>query len=82
MCLSLFIMLWLYHDKTILGTKFAEMLEIRYKEELYGCNLIIPVPMHKLKRLMQMYNQAAVLALSLSAQLGLPVLQDVLIKRK
>lgn len=71
-----------YYDKTILGKKFAEMLVARYKDEVEDSDLILPVPMHKLKRLPRMYNQAGVLALALGKKLGKPVLQDALVKKK
>lgn len=71
-----------YYDKTVLGEKFAEMLVARYREEIEGSDLILPVPMHKLKRLLRMYNQAGVLALALGARVGKPVMHDVLVKKK
>jgi len=71
-----------YYDKTILATNFAEMLCLRYMDEISDANLIIPVPMHKLKRLMRMYNQAALLASAIGAYLQKPVSFNILKKTK
>ena len=71
-----------YYDQTILGTKFARMLVARYGRELDGADLIIPVPMHKLKRLLRMYNQAGVLAVAIGKETGKRVEQGLLKKTK
>jgi competence protein ComFC len=71
-----------YYDKTILARKFAQMMKARYSNEMIGADLIVPVPMHKLKRLMRMYNQAGILALELGKAIQKPVLQDILVKKK
>jgi len=71
-----------YYDKTILARKFAEMMSARYSNQMIDADLIVPVPMHKIKRLMRMYNQAGILALELSRAIQKPIAQDVLVKRK
>jgi competence protein ComFC len=71
-----------YYDKTILGRKFAEMINARYSAEIMDADLIVPVPMHKLKRLLRMYNQAGVLALELGKAAKKMVVQDILVKTK
>ena len=52
-----------------LGRKVAELL----RPELEDCDLVIPVPLHWRRYLRRGYNQAAVIARSLAADLGLPV---------
>ncbi len=71
-----------YYDKTILAQSFAQMLYSKYTEEISGADLVIPVPMHKLKRLMRMYNQAALLANAIGICANKSVTFDVLIKKK
>lgn len=71
-----------YYDKTILAKHFADMLCTRYAKEISDADAIVPVPMHKLKRLMRMYNQAAVLASAISSNIKKPTYFDVLYKTK
>lgn len=71
-----------YFDKTILADYFAEMLFLRYKDDLKIADFIIPVPMHRFKRLLRMYNPPQVIAKSLSKKLDIPVIPDVLEKTK
>lgn len=71
-----------YYDKTILAKHFADMLCNRYSKEIYDADVIIPVPMHKFKRLMRMYNQAAVLASAVGINIKKPIYFDVLQKTK
>jgi len=71
-----------YYDKTILARKFAQMMSVKFSKELKDADIIVPVPMHKLKRLLRMYNQAGVLAVELGKALDIDVAQDVLIKKK
>lgn len=43
-------------------------------------NMIIPVPLHRTKKLKRGYNQAAVFGMGVSEVLGIPMREDVLIK--
>lgn len=71
-----------YYDKTILGQSFAEMLSSRYRKDISESDVIVPVPMHRFKRLFRMYNPAQVLASELHQAINLPVYMDVLVKIK
>lgn len=71
-----------YYDKTILAKHFADMLCAKYSQEIYDADVVIPVPMHKIKRLIRMYNQAAVLASAVGAKIKKPIYFDVLQKTK
>lgn len=71
-----------YYDKTGLARNFADMLCMKYQDEIGDADVIIPVPMHKFKRLMRMYNQAAVLGQAISNNIGKSIYFDVLKKTK
>ncbi len=71
-----------YYDQTELASFFSKLLHQRYKEEIANADLIIPVPMNKLKRLFRMYNQAHILAQALSKLTKKPVLANALVKTK
>jgi len=71
-----------YHDKTGLGKVFAKLLCQRYELEISNVDLIIFVPMNKLKRLFRMYNQAQILAHEIALILKKPLWHNVLIKSK
>ena len=71
-----------YYDHTIFATNFAKMLYVRYEQEIADGDVIVPVPMHKFKRLLRMYNQSALLASELAKLTGKTVKFDVLIKSK
>jgi len=71
-----------YHDKTGLGKIFATLLCQRYRLEICDVDLIVFVPMNKLKRLLRMYNQAQILAEWISIILKKPIEHNLLIKSK
>ena len=71
-----------YYDMTNLAPFFASILYNKYKEEINTYDLIIPVPMHKLKRLYRLYNQAFLLAKALSKISNKKIACDVLLKSK
>ena len=71
-----------YYDKTSLAKVFAKNLYNIYKKEIEASDIIIPVPMHRFKRMLRFYNQAFVLAQAISALSNKPVYSDVLIKTK
>lgn len=60
-----------------LGREVAELL----RPELEDCDLVVPVPLHWRRYLRRGYNQAAVIARALAADLGLP-LAGVLRRRR
>lgn len=71
-----------YYDNTSAAEIFAKLIYTKYKTELFDIDYIIPVPMHKLKRLLRMYNQAQILAKELSVISNKPLRSDILIKTK
>jgi competence protein ComFC len=71
-----------YYDKTILAKAFAKIIYNKYKEEIVNFDLIIPVPMHKIKRMFRFYNQAFILAKELAQIAQKPVLSDILLKAR
>ncbi len=73
-----------YEGNRGLGEFMGEMLARRLVESgLYGdIDLIIPVPLHPLKKWKRGYNQASVLAKSIGKLLNKPVEEKALIRRK
>lgn len=71
-----------YHDKTALAKIFAHLLYQRYHSEIQDFDMIIPVPMHKIKRLFRMYNQAHILALEIAKLLNIRFCPNILVKTK
>lgn len=71
-----------YYDKTILAKSFAEMMVARYHNDIIQNDIIVPVPMHRLKRLFRMYNPAQILAQELHQIINLPIEMNVLVKTK
>ncbi len=71
-----------YYDKTVLAEFFASMLYHRYKADIKDADVIVQIPMHKLKRLLRMYNPPQLLASSLSKISNIPFAFDVLHKTR
>jgi ComF family protein len=71
-----------YNDKTILSKIFCKMLYTQYREFIESSDIIVPIPMHKLKRLSRLYNQTQYLAKSLSDLSKINMISDLLIKYK
>ncbi len=71
-----------YYDKYAVATLFAKLHCSRYAEDIKDIDLIVPVPMHKLKRLLRNYNQSFILAAEFAKILAKPVLFDALVKYK
>jgi ComF family protein len=69
-----------YNDQTYLARIFAKLLFNSYKQDILKYDVIAPVPMHWLKRMFRMYNQAMLLAQEISSISGLPVINDNLQK--
>ena len=73
-----------YQGDISAGRYFGEMLGARMR----GCahwsdvDLIIPVPLHRLRLLKRGYNQAEVIAEGLASAMGVPVRTDLLVRRK
>ena len=71
-----------YQDKTILSDYFAKLLVSRYQYCLHDIDYIIPVPMHRLKRIYRLYNQTQYLATSVSKITTIPTKLTILKKDK
>ena len=61
---------------------FAKLIIARYKQEIEEVDLVIPVPMHRIKRIFRQYNPAQILAKDIADLLKIPMVPDVLIKTK
>jgi ComF family protein len=71
-----------YYDRTGIAKSFAKSLYSIYRKEIDSFDFLIPVPMHRLKRMLRFYNQAFVLAKEISLMSNKPILSDVLLKTK
>lgn len=89
--------LWLYNEdmkKTMAAFKnkgrqeyadfFVEELIKKYQKEIEDISpdALVPVPIHKNKRLTRGYNQAEILACKLGDKLNIPVLSELLVREK
>jgi len=63
---------------TFLGKAFAD--EIINIPQLKNVSMIIPVPLHPVKRRRRGFNQAEIIALAMSEVLNIPVVADILVK--
>jgi ComF family protein len=71
-----------YNDHTAFGKIFARHIIARYRTDIEGNDVIIPVPMNKYKRLFRQYNPPQILAQYLAELSAIPMLADALIKTK
>jgi ComF family protein len=71
-----------YNDRTAHSKMFAKLIIARYKQEIEEVDLVIPVPMHRIKRIFRQYNPAQILAKDIADSLKIPMVPDVLIKTK
>ena len=71
-----------YHDKIELSTLFSRLLYKTYNEQISHVDYVIPVPMHRFKRLLRMYNQADLLCIALAKLMNKPRIPDILIKTR
>lgn len=71
-----------YNNRREYGKYYAEVIYERYYNTIknWDCEVLIPVPLHRIKYLKRGYNQAAVLAKELSQKFNLPVDSDSLIR--
>lgn len=72
-----------YHRHTRLAHRIALRLYdvLRANPAWLASDVIVPVPMHKIKQRERGYNQAAELARRLSAHCGIPCREDILVKK-
>lgn len=71
-----------YYDKTSISKFFAKLIFNLYAHDFQNADLIIPVPMHKIKRILRRYNQSQILAFEIGKIFNKHVLNNVLIKIK
>ena len=71
-----------YNDKTNVSKLVMRILFTKYSQEIEDYDCIIPVPMHRLKRLFRFYNQAQVLSQDLASISKKKIYTDVLVKCK
>jgi ComF family protein len=71
-----------YADQTHLASVYGPWLARCGKELLADTELMIPVPLHYWRFITRRYNQSALLADSLHAQTGLPVIADALLRKR
>lgn len=71
-----------YNERTYYGEPLAKLMQERLIHEAWKEDLILPVPMYKGKERRRGYNQAALLAKSLSKKRGTPFRSDLLIRRR
>ncbi len=70
-----------YNDKTNLAKFFAKLIYQRFKNDLQDLDIIVPVPMHKFKRIFRNYNPPQVLACELSKYFHIPCIPELLFKK-
>ncbi len=74
--------LFKYYDKTICARFFAKLLIQRYKDDLDNLDFVVPVPMHRIKRLYRYYNPSELLAKEIAILINKKLIPDLLIKVK
>ena len=73
-----------FNDKAYMYNIFAHLLIKNKKviDFLYSCDIIIPVPLHLMRRLERGYNQTYLIAKKLSKYIQIEMRNDVLVKTK
>jgi ComF family protein len=69
-------------DRTDSAPAFGRWLARAGAELLAGADLIAPVPLHRWRLLKRGYNQAAILARALARETGVPLVPDLLQRRR
>jgi ComF family protein len=70
-----------YNDQYFIGEFFAKKMVDSYSLELSSCDIIIPVPMNRMKRMIRFYNQTEVFADYLSYLINLNIQKNILYKK-
>lgn len=73
-----------YSSQISLGRYLSKILGKRMADSqaFSGVDLIVPVPLHPIKRWMRGFNQASVIAEILSAELGKPLVEGALVRSR
>jgi ComF family protein len=78
-----------YRDRPAYADAVTALMEARIRAaaaeetgELPAWDALVPVPMHRTKQEKRGYNQADLLARGLAKRLGLPLLQDLLVRNR
>ena len=71
-----------YYDSYFIASNFSKIIVNMHKDIMLNVDFVIPVPMHKWKRLFRLYNQSQVLASALAKEANVKMLPDVLMKIK
>ena len=73
-----------YDKKIHLGKRLAQRLgeSISQEKDFAGCDMVIPVPLHRARQRERGFNQSEVLAEGISQATDLPLAKDILKRRK
>jgi ComF family protein len=71
-----------YGDRTELAPMMARWMQRAGADILADCDGLVPVPLHRMRRLSRRYNQAAELSRALSALTAIPALDTVLYRSR
>ena len=71
-----------HHDRTEGAPAFGEWLARAGRELIQDADLLAPVPLHRLRLFARRYNQAALLCHALADSNALPVVPDLLIRKR
>lgn len=73
-----------YNKKIHLGRRLAQKLgeSISQEKDFAGCDIVIPVPLHRARQRERGFNQSEVLAEGISQAKGLPLARDILKRKK
>lgn len=71
-----------YGDRADLARPMAQWMVRAGAELLPLCDIVVPVPLHRLRLLRRKFNQAAELAVHVSRLSGVPLRQDALVRGK
>ena len=73
-----------YHGNLAVGRHFGRMLGQRLagSQMFNDVDIVIPVPLHRLRRWKRGYNQAEVIAEEIATAFGVPLRTDILVRRR
>lgn len=71
-----------FYDRHEYSQIFAKLILARFKNHISDSDIIVPVPMHKIKRLIRLYNHSQILAMDIGHLLEKKNYSDILIKSK